>query len=52
MNILIIQGYSPFIVGNMKELREDTGINYFSFGLNDAELISEFAKSVMRSLRT
>jgi probable F420-dependent oxidoreductase len=47
----ILFGSSSQIVTKLKELREDTGINYFSFGLNDAKLISEFAKTVIEPLR-
>ncbi|MCK4583179.1 TIGR03621 family F420-dependent LLM class oxidoreductase [Candidatus Bathyarchaeota archaeon] len=47
----IMFGSGPEIRGRLRELRKDTGINYFSFGLNDAESISEFAGSVMKPLR-
>jgi len=47
----ILFGSSSEIVSRLKELREFTGIGYYSFGLNDAESINEFAKSVIRRLR-
>jgi probable F420-dependent oxidoreductase len=47
----IMFGSSSEIVSRLKELREVTGICYYSFGLDDAESIDEFAKSVIRRLR-
>lgn len=47
----ILFGSSSEIVSRLKELREVTGIGYYSFGLNDTESINEFAKSVIRPLR-
>ena len=47
----ILFGSSSEIVSRLKELREVTGIGYYSFGLNDADSIYEFAKSVIRPLR-
>ena len=47
----ILFGSRSEIVSRLKELREFTGIGYYSFGLNDAESINEFAKSVIRRLR-
>lgn len=44
-------GSSSEIRGRLRELRSDTGINYYSFGLNDAESIIEFSESVMKPLR-
>jgi probable F420-dependent oxidoreductase len=48
---LILFGSSSQIVTKLKKLREDTGINYFSFILKDTKLISEFAKTVIEPLR-
>jgi probable F420-dependent oxidoreductase len=48
---IILVGSCSEVVSNLKELREDTGINYFSFGLADAKSINEFAKSVIMPLR-
>ena len=47
----ILFGSSSEIVSRLKELREVSGIGYYSFGLNDADSIYEFAKSVIRPLR-
>ena len=47
----MMSGSGSEIVHKLRKLREDAGINYFSFGLNDTESISEFNELVMRPLR-
>ncbi|MCK4826621.1 hypothetical protein KA005_63375 [bacterium] len=39
------------IAGRLKEIRQETGINYFSFGLSDVYSINKFAKAVIKPLR-
>ncbi|MBN2335287.1 TIGR03621 family F420-dependent LLM class oxidoreductase [Candidatus Bathyarchaeota archaeon] len=47
----VLFGSCSEIRGKLRELRDETGITYFSLGLSDDASIREFAESVMKPMR-